>query len=214
MVDAAGPEDLRDDVLDGVRRDGEADPDVPGRGVPPVSICVLTPMTWPRALSSGPPELPWLIGASVWMTWSMVKRFGAVMRRCSALTIPDVTVRSRPNGLPIATTGSPTWTLSELPSGRGVSALAARLDAEHREIGRRVGADELGLDRVAVREAHRDLVRALDDVVVRDDVAGLVDDEARAESRDCLRPNGLVDPEDEVELLVALMRTTPDAARS
>ena len=65
----------------------------------PVSICVFTPMTWPRALRSGPPELPGLIGASVWMTWSIVKRFGAVMRRCSALTIPDVTVRSSPNGI-------------------------------------------------------------------------------------------------------------------
>ncbi len=58
------------------------------------------------------------------MTWSIVKRFGAVMSRCTALTIPEVTVRSSPNGLPIATTGSPTATLSELPSGRGVSALA------------------------------------------------------------------------------------------
>ena len=90
----------------------------------PVSICVLTPMTWPRAFRSGPPELPGLIGASVWMTWSIVKLFGAVIRRCSALTMPDVTVRSSPNGLPIATTGSPTRTLSELPRGRGVSAFA------------------------------------------------------------------------------------------
>jgi len=47
--------------------------------VPPVSICELTPMTSPRALSSGPPELPWLIGASVWMTWSIVKLLGAVI---------------------------------------------------------------------------------------------------------------------------------------
>jgi hypothetical protein len=55
--------------------------------VSPVSICELTPMTCPRLESSGPPELPWLIAASVWMTWSMVKRFGAVMSRWTALTI-------------------------------------------------------------------------------------------------------------------------------
>ena len=86
-------------------------PTLPVALVPePVSICVFTPMTWPRALSSGPPELPGLIGASVWMTWSIVKRFGAVIRRWSALTIPAVAVRSSPNGLPIATTGSPTRT--------------------------------------------------------------------------------------------------------
>ena len=44
-----------------------------------------------------------------------------VRRRISrwiALTIPAVTVRLRPNGLPIATTESPTWTRSELPSVR------------------------------------------------------------------------------------------------
>ena len=39
----------------------------------------------------------------------------------------------------------------------------------------------LRLHVVAVREADLDRLRALDDVVVRDDVAGLVDDEARAE---------------------------------
>ena len=41
------------------------------------------------------------------------------MLRSSALTIPLVTVSGRPNGLPIATTGSPTWTVSELPSVSG-----------------------------------------------------------------------------------------------
>ena len=38
---------------------------------PPVSICELTPITSPRVLRSGPPLLPWLIGASVWITWSI-----------------------------------------------------------------------------------------------------------------------------------------------
>ena len=32
-----------------------------------------------------------------------------------------VTVRVKPNGLPIAITGSPTWAVSELPSGTGRS---------------------------------------------------------------------------------------------
>jgi len=49
-----------------------------------------------------------LIAASVWMTLSIVNPFGALISRCSAETIPVVTVRSSPNGLPIATTGSPT----------------------------------------------------------------------------------------------------------
>ena len=44
---------------------------------PPVAICELIPMTSPRASISGPPELPGLIDASVWMTLSIWKLFGA-----------------------------------------------------------------------------------------------------------------------------------------
>ena len=56
-----------------------------------------------------------------------------------------------------------------------------RVDLQHSDVGGRVGADELRLHALVVREAHVDRARALDDVVVRDDVAGLVDHEARAE---------------------------------
>ena len=47
------------------------------------------------------------------------------MKRSLALTIPVVTVCSRPKGLPIAITGSPTSSLSESPkdsAGRSASA--------------------------------------------------------------------------------------------
>ena len=63
---------LRDHGLHRVRRDREADADVAVARLSPVSICELTPITSPRPFSSGPPELPWLIAASVWMTWSIV----------------------------------------------------------------------------------------------------------------------------------------------
>ena len=45
-----------------------------------------------------------------------------MIARWIALTMPAVTVRSSPNGFPIATTGSPTCMASELPSGSGVRA--------------------------------------------------------------------------------------------
>ncbi len=61
-------------------------------------------------LSSGPPELPWLIAASVWIAFGIVLPSGAWMSRPTALTMPAVIVRSSPNGLPIAYTGSPGWT--------------------------------------------------------------------------------------------------------
>jgi hypothetical protein len=75
--------------------------------VPPW-IWELTPITSPRPSSSGPPELPWLIGASVWTASLIVPPLGDWMSRPVALTIPAVIVRSSPNGLPIAYAASPT----------------------------------------------------------------------------------------------------------
>jgi len=40
----------------------------------PVSIWAFTPITSPCRFSSGPPELPGLIGASVWIAWEWKKR--------------------------------------------------------------------------------------------------------------------------------------------
>ena len=68
----------------------------------PVWICELTPMTLPLASSSGPPELPGFSAASVWMAPEIVAPSGAWRLRCSAETIPVVSVWSRPKGLPIA----------------------------------------------------------------------------------------------------------------
>ena len=53
------------------------------------------------------------------MTWSIVKPLGALIWRCSAETTPVVSVRSRPNGLPIATVGSPTCRPLDVPSCSG-----------------------------------------------------------------------------------------------
>jgi hypothetical protein len=59
------------------------------------------------------------------------------------------------------------------------------LDLEHRHVGRLVHADDPGLHALAIREADADLaavrVDVLDDVVVRHDVARLVQHEAGAE---------------------------------
>ena len=111
---------------------------------PPVSIWELIPITSPAASISGPPELPGLIAASVWITLLIEKPLGAWIWRCSAETMPLVTVRSRPNGLPIATTGSPTWTFDELPERQRVQLARRRVDLEQRHVGGRVGADDLG----------------------------------------------------------------------
>jgi hypothetical protein len=99
-------------------------PWVPVSGFSPsVSIAASTPMTSPFAFTSGPPELPGLMGASVWMasknTWGATPDdCPGCTGRSTALTMPLVTVSARPSGEPTAMTGSPTATPVELPSVR------------------------------------------------------------------------------------------------
>ncbi len=83
-------------------------------------MAVFMPMTWPAMSTSGPPELPGLMAASVWMkrwNWarSMLPAPGSSMARFLAETMPAETVWERPKGLPMARTQSPTCALSELP---------------------------------------------------------------------------------------------------
>ena len=68
----------------------------PPAELPVDSICEFTPITRPAESSSGPPELPGLSAASVWITPSIEKPFGALISRSRALTTPVVSVRSRP----------------------------------------------------------------------------------------------------------------------
>ena len=95
----------------------------PTPSLPPESlrICEFMPTTCPSVSRSGPPELPWLIAASVWIESGIVKCVRPSIDRCSALTIPLVTVSERPNGEPIATTPSPTSSLLESPTVSGKS---------------------------------------------------------------------------------------------
>ena len=71
-----------------------------------LKIDVLMPTSWPLMLISAPPELPGLIAASVWM--KKPKSETPTWLRASAETMPLVVVWPTPNGLPIASTRSPT----------------------------------------------------------------------------------------------------------
>ena len=105
-------------------------------------ICELMPTSSPWVLTSAPPELP-LVDRRVGLEEVLVAAVAAAaVARPFALTIPIVTVWPMPSGLPTASTTSPTWTLSELPSGSVCRFVA--VDLQHREIARRVGADDLG----------------------------------------------------------------------
>ena len=101
--------------------------------------------------------------------------------RASAETMPCVTVCPTPNGLPIASTTSPTCSSSELAKSSVGKRSSCVLQAQHGEIGARILQHDLGLELALVGERDLDLVGALDDVVVGHDQAGGIDDHAGAE---------------------------------
>ena len=77
-----------------------------------VTIMRLMPTSWPFMSTRAPPELPGLMAASVWMKyWSSDWSPGTWAK---AETMPLVTVWPTPKGSPMASTRSPTSTLSEL----------------------------------------------------------------------------------------------------
>ena len=86
------------------------------------------PTRRPRRSKRAPPELPGLIGASIWIIGTP-SRFV----RPTALTTPAVTVSARPKGLPIANTRSP---CRRPPSGSSASSAPCGTAPSGRRIAR------------------------------------------------------------------------------
>ena len=125
------------------------------------------------------------------------------MSRALALRMPALTLEARPNGLPMATTQSPTRTASESPSLTNGQVVRRRLELDERDVGQRVGAEHLGLERAPVVEADADVERALDHVVVGEDVAAGIDDEPAARALANLGPVPAAATEELLERIVA-----------
>ena len=103
--------------------------------------------------------------------------------------MPAVTVCESAKGLPMASTQSPTCAVSELPS-LTVGSGRVGVDLDDRQIGGLVDADHARRTAqvLVVRvggELDVDLVGLLDNVIVGDDVALGIDDEAGAERLAC-----------------------------
>jgi hypothetical protein len=90
-----------------------------------VWICWLTPITRPPPSTSGPPELPGLIAASVWIAPAIWNAVREEMERSTAETTPTESDWRSPNGEPMAATGVPTTTWALEPSGSGRSVRPA-----------------------------------------------------------------------------------------
>ena len=109
------------------------------------------------------------------------------MSRLRAETMPTVTVPPRPNGLPIAITQSPMRMTSESPNFTAVSlrVFGSTLSTAMSVLVSVPTSSALSLR--AVGEIDLDLVGVGDDVVVGDDDAARVDDEAGAQRLHLLR---------------------------
>ena len=81
------------------------------------------PTTLPFRSTSGPPELPGLMAASVWIASKTAWLFWSpeVTGRATLLTMPEVTVSDSPSGAPTATTAWPTTRLADLPNVAAVT---------------------------------------------------------------------------------------------
>ena len=98
---------------------------------------MFTPIAAPRWSTSGPPELPGLSAASVWITLSIRRPSCVRSERPSALTMPAVTVARKPNGLPSAITSCPTRAPASPRGAIGTSSGARRAAAPGRSRDRR-----------------------------------------------------------------------------
>src|SRR5215472_12672300 len=133
----------------------------------------LTPITWPAALNSGPPELPGLIAASVWMA----PRADDPLRYC--LLQPQWRAdcdRCFADGHLVGVAQG--HRLDAIAHGSPVGVGCIRVNLDDSQIVQIVAADQLRWHRALVLERHGKLVSILHDVIVRHDAASRVDDEA------------------------------------
>ena len=186
-------------VFDGIAK--------PTPSLPPdwLWICAFTPITWPAAFRSGPPELPWLIGASVWIASPIVKLFGDVDRAVERADDPARHRLGEPERAADRDDRAPDLDGVRVRRARAACSSDDGARSDDGEVGRAVAADEVGREALAVPERDGDRGRAVDDVLVRDDVALRVVDEAGALGAVCEPPA----PRDEPPLSVTVMSTTP-----
>ena len=112
-------------------------------------MAVEMPITSPAMLNSGPPELPGLMAASVWMKSS---KGPAPISRPRAEMMPEVTLPPRPKGLPAASTQEPTRARVEEPQGTLASWRPASIRSRARSVSSSVPTTRAGCSDPSCRE--------------------------------------------------------------
>ena len=123
---------------------------------------------------------------------------GDSISRSTPLTMPAVTVWEMPKGLPMATTGSPTSTVPSASELRG-GQLVVGLDGHDGQITLGHPAHDPARQLGAVGQLHRQVLRAGDHVVRRQDQTALVEHDAGADAlRGLQLHHGVADAPDHV----------------
>ena len=128
------------------------------------------PTTSPRAFTSGPPELPGLMAASVWMNCPGLRRIvrvriGTVQRAHDAASHREAEAKGITKGQ---------HGLSGMQRGRVANRNVGKVRAinlDYGQIGERIGADQLRRQDATIAERNLDIGGAIDHVVVGNDVA-------------------------------------------
>ena len=136
------------------------------------------PMSSPAESSSGPPEFPGLIDASVWIMSRMVTLpapgHGPAQGADDALGDRVVEAEGIADGDDLL----PDLEVARRADDDGRQAAERSFELEDGDVLGRVAADERRLDLPLVGQADHELVALVDDVEVGDDVALVVPDEA------------------------------------
>ena len=180
MLDLARGQQLADHGLDGVRGDGEADPNVAVAGAAGLDLRV------------DPDHLAARVEQRAPAVAVVDRRIGLdhVVDRVPVRR-PDVPLEGaddagRDRSLEAERVADRDDRVADFESsrvgqGKWCERAGTGIDLEQCEVGGRVAADEGCLQRVVVREAHLDRGCSVDDVKVGDDVPLLVQHETRAE---------------------------------
>ena len=126
------------------------------------------PITLPAASISGPPELPGLIAASVWITLEIEKPLGAWIWRWRAETMPAGHGAVEAERVADRDHRIADLDLRGVAERKRVQLVCRHVDLEHGDVGRRVGADDLARRELVSSEPSVtcDLGRPVDDVAL------------------------------------------------
>ena len=150
-----------------------------------LTSAVTMPMTWPSRLTSGPPELPGLTAASIWIRPCRIR--AAVRQLERTVEAGDdagaASSRTARTGCRSRTPRCPAGRRPDCRASPGRASAGGSLGADDGDVVLRLASPRSRpADFGAVGERELDRRRAVDDVEAGQDVAGEVDDDAAAEA--------------------------------